>query len=54
MDKNSKEEISKFIDDFYKKNPWIESRLWDDDCICFNQQTVDPKCTNKRCRDLNG
>ena len=28
------------------------SRLWDDNCICANEKTVHPKCTNKRCIEL--
>ena len=40
------------VDDFFKKNPWIESRLWDDDCICESEDKVNPNCTNKRCREL--
>jgi len=25
------------------------SRLWDDDCICKESETVNPLCPNKRC-----
>lgn len=52
MDKKQKEEISKFIDVFVEKNPWIMNRTWDDDCICPNENTVDPRCHNKRCKRL--
>lgn len=34
------DELKRFMDDFIAKNPWIESRLWDDDCICDNEITV--------------
>ena len=52
MTPEEKKELSDFLDEFYKKNPWLESRLWDDKCICPDEKTVDPKCTNKRCREL--
>ena len=28
---------------------WFWGRLWDDDCICPDEKTVDIKCKNKRC-----
>jgi len=31
---------------------WFWSRLWDDDCICNVDGTIDPLCINKRCREL--
>ena len=31
---------------------WFWGRLWDDDCICPDIKTVDPKCPNKRCMEL--
>jgi len=43
---------AEFVDEFIKKNPWIMSRLWDDDCICPDLNTVNPKCPNKRCKEL--
>ena len=43
-------EIEKFIDEKFPPDHWIWTRLWDDDCICSNLETVDPNCPNKRCK----
>ena len=37
-------EISNYIDEFIKKNPWIMSRLWDDNCTCKTEDTILPTC----------
>ena len=51
VSKMNKDEIGKFIDEKFPPDSWLWSRLWDDDCICPNIETVDPKCPNKRCRE---
>ena len=43
-------EHEKIVNEIMDKMPdlfW--SRLWDDDCICEKSETINPKCTNKRC-----
>ncbi len=45
-------ELKDFIHEFYKKNPWIESRLWDDKCICKDEEHINPSCPNERCKDM--
>ncbi len=32
------------VDAFIKKNPWIMSRLWDDDCECEKEEVVLDTC----------
>ena len=48
----SRIDIGKYIDEKYPPNHWIWGRNWDDDCICPNDDIVDPKCINKRCVEL--
>lgn len=46
-------EQEKIVDEILDKMPesfW--GRLWDDNCICDNEETVNPKCTNKRCIEM--
>ena len=46
-------EHEKILDGILDKMPdWFWGRLWDDDCICPDEKTVDPKCPNKRCVEL--
>jgi len=35
-----------------KMSDWFWGRLMDDDCVCPNEDNVDPKCPNKRCIKL--
>ena len=44
-------ELDDYIDEKFPPNSLFWSRLWDDDCICPDIKTVDPKCPNKRCID---
>ena len=41
------EKIIKEIMDNMPDSFW--GRLWDDNCICEDGRSVNPKCTNKRC-----
>jgi hypothetical protein len=37
-------DAKEFVDEFYEKNPWIKSRLWDDDCECETEDVVLSTC----------
>ena len=49
MTPEESKEISDYIDEKFPPNSLFWSRLWDDDCICPDIETIDPKCNNKRC-----
>jgi len=42
-------DIDKIIDEMFPPNSLFWSRLWDDNCICPDINTIDPNCKNKRC-----
>lgn len=52
MTPEEKKELSDYIDEKYPPESKFWSRIWDDDCICDESETVNPKCPNKRCMEL--
>ena len=45
-------ELCDYIDEKYPPESKFWGRLWDDNCICPDEKTVNPECPNKRCVEL--